>query len=190
MGIVSRAAMGIRARVLGTRDIYPAWNERVFRAFDRPGQHRCGGMPAIEETDKLQKMNLPAFRFVDGKLVELHGFDEWPASIREAIPKQVKPKLRSVTLTPRERRAFARKGRPRRQAKRIAKRSTKLQWPMISHAEHVVRYRHAIGVPRPPRFPWEASSLQVVCFVYLPEGTEVDDAVLDAVARWQYETSC
>ena len=139
--------------------------------------------------ERTLRMSLPAFKFVDGKIVELHGFDEWPASISEAIPRQVKPKLRSVMLAPRERRAFARKGRPRRQAKRIAKRSIEWQWPMISHAEHVVRYRHAIGVSGPPRFPWEESSLQVVCFVYLPKGTEVDDAVLDAVTRWRYETS-
>ena len=130
-------------------------------------------------------MNIPAFKFVDGKLVEVHGFEEWPASIREAIPKQVKPKLVPVVLAPRERRAYARKGRPKRQAKRIAKHSTRWQWPMISHAEHVVWYRHTIGMSDPPRFPWQESSLRVVCFVYLPEGTEVDDAV----ARWQYETS-
>lgn len=134
-------------------------------------------------------MNIPAFKFVDGKLVEVHGFKEWPASIYEAIPKQVKPKLVSVVLTPRERRAHARKGRPRRLAKRIAKHSTRWQWSMISHAEHVVWYRHAIGMPDPPRFPWQEPSLRVVCFVYLPKGTEVDDAVLNAVTEWQHETS-
>jgi hypothetical protein len=134
-------------------------------------------------------MNIPAFRFVDGKLVEVHGFKEWPASIREAIPKQVKPKLVSVVLTPRERRIYARKGRPRRQAKRIAKHSTELRWPMISHTSHVVWYRHAIGMADPPRFPWQEPSLRVVCFVYLPKETTVDDAVLDAVARWRHETS-
>lgn len=126
-----------------------------------------------------------AFKFIDGKLVELNGFKNWPVALREMVVEKFNPRLVPVTLTPRMRRFYARKGRPRRQSKRVAKHSIEWRFPMISHAQEVVWEGHRIATTDEPRYPWLEPVRRIVCIVYLPKGKEVDDEVLRAVELWE-----
>lgn len=135
--------------------------------------------------------NLPAFKFIDGKLVELPK-QEFRSTLVEYVPRKIEPKLVKRKLTPRMRRFYARKGRPRKQAKRVAMWTTEWKFPPFSRNDTVVWERHTIAineeVPDPFRFYRLTVQLRPVCFVYLPKGIEPDDLVLNAVTRWHYET--
>lgn len=126
-----------------------------------------------------------AFKWIDGKLVELKGFDEWPFTMQEAVVEQPKPKLIDVTLTPRKRRFYARKGRPRRQAKRVAKHSTEWRFPEMSSVKVVVWQRHSIVMGDKYYLPRFDPTSRLVCFVYVVQGQTIDDEVLHAVEIWE-----
>lgn len=135
-------------------------------------------------------MNLPAFKFVDGNLVELRvelfgsGF---PTTFRERVPRAIEPKLVRRKLTPRLRRFYARKGRPRRQSKRVGVWTPEWKYPIFSTCDEVVWERHTIAVNdeiQEPFRPWcMVDRTRLVGFVYMPEGIAPTDFVINAVAR-------
>lgn len=135
-------------------------------------------------------MNLPAFKFIDGKLVELPEREFRPTLI-EFVPRPTKPKLVSRKLTPWMRRRIARKGRPRRQAKRVDAWSTEWEFPRLSHRDEIVWERHTIAIgeeaPDPLRFWLTTIQPKPICFVYLPQGKKPNDEVLHAVEWWHFD---
>lgn len=135
-------------------------------------------------------MDLPAFKFVDGALVELPKQEFRPTFV-EFIPREVEPKIVERKLSPRMRRLYARKGRPRRRAKRIDAWTTEWKWPVFSYGDEIVWHRHTIAIDEEIADPYRLWHTTVqtrpICFVYMPKGKDVDDAVLDAVMRWHRE---
>lgn len=135
-------------------------------------------------------MTIPAFKFVDGKLVRLPDRNEFPFVFREYVPKPVEMKYRRKKLTPRMRRFYARKGRPRRQAKRVDAYTTEPVFSKMIIGDEIRWERHTIAGsdPNAHREPWGPYPMRPICYVYLSDRREPDEPVLDAVTRWYFDS--
>jgi hypothetical protein len=135
-------------------------------------------------------MNLPAFKFINDNLVELPK-QEFRAELIEFIQEPFKLQYAERKLSPRLRRCYARKGRPRRQAKRVSAWTTAPVFSPISLKRGIVWVRHTIAIDEQVqdlfRFYATTNRLHPICFVYLPKGIDVDDRVLSRVMKWHCE---